>query len=106
MRQTYGWVDKYTKARKTRDRISHSQFMEKTGLSRRIISQTIPKLQRKGLIAVSDRIGKSLASGRERTGRTHIYYSLQPVHLTTLTCALYDSNLCKKVHITKLTIQN
>ena len=86
MRQTHGWIDCNTGKRKTRDRISHSQFMEKTGLSRRIISQTIPKLQRRGLISVTDHVGKTLANGRERTGRTHIFYSS--------TCALPDTDLC------------
>lgn len=85
MRQTHGWVDKRTKARKTRDRISHSQFVEKTGLSRRIITQTIPTLLRKGLIAITDLNGRLLNVGRERTGRTHMFYSS--------TCALFDNNL-------------
>ena len=94
-----------TKCRKTRDRISHRQFVEKTGLSRRIITQTIPSLLQKGLIAITDLSGKSLISGRERTGRTHMFYSS--------TCAFSDTNLGtfrinldKKVAITKLTIQN
>jgi len=98
IRQTNGWIDTRTGKRKTRDRISHSQFIEKTALSRRIISQTIPKLQRSGLISVTDHIGKNLASETERTGRTNIFYSS--------TSALTDSDLCKKVNITKLTIQN
>ena len=89
IRQTNGWVDR-TGKRKTRDRISHSQFIEKTGLSRRIISQTISKLQRSGLISVTDHVGKTLANGRERTGRTHIFYSS--------TCALPDSDLCTLRH--------
>jgi hypothetical protein len=90
MRQTYGWIDCNTGKRKTRDRISHSQFIEKTGLSRRIISQTIPKMQSRGLIAVTDAKGKTLASGRERTGRTHIFYSS--------TCAPPDIDLCTFRH--------
>jgi hypothetical protein len=64
--------------------------MDKTGLSRRIITQTIPKLLRRGLIAVTDGLGKTLASGRERTGRTHIYY--------TSSCAISDTDLCTFRH--------
>ncbi len=90
LRQTNGWIDGYSGKRKILDRISHSQFIQKTGLSRRIISQTISKLQNRGLIAVTDSIGKSLASGRERTGRTHIFYSS--------TCALSDTDLCTLRH--------
>jgi len=48
--------------------------MEKTGLSRRIISSTIPKPHKRGLIAVTDHIGKILASGRERTGAKRYLY--------------------------------
>jgi len=90
IRQTNGWIDIRTGKRKIRDRISHNQFIEKTGLSRRIISQAIPRLQERGLIAVTDHIGKNLASGRERAGRTHIFYSS--------TCALPDSDLCTLRH--------
>jgi hypothetical protein len=97
IRQTNGWINTRTKARKIRDRISHSQFMEKTGLSRRLISQTISKLQRRGLIDVKDHLGKTLASGREITGRMDIFYSS--------TWALFDINLRTKVTITKLTMQ-
>ncbi|MFI5405272.1 MAG: replication protein [Nitrososphaerales archaeon] len=90
LRQTNGWIDKHTKSRKTRDRISHSQFIEKTGLSRRIISQTISKLQGRGLIAVTDHTGRSLIRGSERSGRTHIFYSS--------ICALPDTDLCTLRH--------
>lgn len=71
IRQTYGWLDQRTGKRKNRDRITHSQFMQKTELSRRMVSQTIQSLLSKGLIGVFDRSGKSLNSGGERTGRTH-----------------------------------
>ena len=98
IRQTNGWIKRGSKARKTHDRISHSQFMTKTGLSRRVISQAISRLLKQGLIAITDQSGNLLSSGTERSGRSYLFY--------TSTCAHNDTNLCKKVHITKLTIQN
>ena len=86
IRQTNGWIDQRTGKRKTRDRISHYQFRQKTELSRRMISKTVDSLLSKGLISVFDRSGKLLNSGSERTGRTHLYYSP--------TCAQNDINLC------------
>ncbi len=86
IRQTYGWIDQRTGKRKRRDRISHGQFMQKTGVSRRMVSKTVSSLLSKGLIAVFDRSGKLLNAGSDRTGRTHIYYSP--------TCAQSDTNLC------------
>lgn len=97
IRQTYDWIDQRTGKRKTRDRISLRQFMQKTLLSRRMVSKTVNSLLSKGLIRVFDRSGNLLNSGGERTGRTYLYY--------TPTCALFDINLCTPVHITKLTIQ-
>jgi hypothetical protein len=54
IRQTYGWIDQRTGKRKTRDRISHGQFMQKTELSRRMVSKTVNSLLSKGLICVFD----------------------------------------------------
>ncbi len=68
IRQTYGWIDKRTRCRKTRDRISHSQFMPKTGLSRRMVSQAIQSLVSKGLVTVTDRIGNFLHQSEKRKG--------------------------------------
>ena len=34
IRQTYGWIDRYTGKRKLQDRISHSQFITKSGLTK------------------------------------------------------------------------
>ncbi|MDP1994359.1 MAG: replication protein [Ignavibacteria bacterium] len=90
IRQTYGWVDQRTGKRKTRDRISHYQFMQKTELSRRMISKTVDSLLSKGLIGVFDRSGKLLNFGSERAGRTHLYYSP--------TCAQNDTDLCTFRH--------
>lgn len=60
--------------------------MIKTGLSRRVISQAISRLLKQGLIVVSDQFGNLLSSGKERSGRSHLFY--------TSTCALNDINLC------------
>lgn len=55
IRQTYGWIDKCTGKRKLQDRISHSQFITKTGLSRRIISKALQNLVSKGLVGITCR---------------------------------------------------
>lgn len=78
IRQTSGWVDKRTGHRKTRDRISHSQFMQKTGLSRRVISKTLKTLTHKGLITISDHRGQSLHQPEDRKGRSWMFYSFAP----------------------------
>lgn len=80
IRQTNGWIDKFTGKRKTRDRISHSQFINKTGLSRRIISNAIKSLCTKGLININCHIGNILDNSEDRKGKTSLIYS---------------SNLCK-----------
>jgi len=90
IRQTNGWIDKRTKKRKERDRITHSQFITKTGLSRRIISETVKSLLKKRLIHITDKFGNALNNPKDRTGQSFIYYSE--------TCAENDINLCKKQH--------
>ena len=77
IRQTYGWVDQRTGKRKNRDRISHGQFMQKTGLSRRMISKTLQSLVSKGLVTVTDRIGNFLHQPEKRKGVSWMYYSFQ-----------------------------
>lgn len=78
IRQTHGWVDKRTGRRKTRDWISHNQFMKKTGLSRRGISKIIQSLESKGLITITDQYGNPIEN---RRGQWRIYYA--PNVLTT-----------------------
>lgn len=79
IRQTYGWVDKKTRKRKTRDRISHGQFMQKTGLSRRVISKTLKSLVHKELVSVTDQYGNVLNESGDRKGMARMFYSFQPV---------------------------
>lgn len=97
IRQTYGWIDKYTGKRKKRDRISHSQFMHKAGLSRRILTKSIQSLLDKGLITAENFDGSLAYHPDERKGKSFLYYSciIQPQHETTSTCAY---NIPKPVH--------
>ncbi|MBA4409729.1 MAG: hypothetical protein C0397_09950 [Odoribacter sp.] len=103
IRQTNGWIDKKTKRRKEKDRITYSQFILKTGLSRRIISGAIKSLVEKKLIEIMDSSGNSLNNARERKGQYRIYYSsllepLQSLHILNKTSANNDINICKKRH--------
>lgn len=75
IRQTQGWVDTKTGKRKVRDRISRTMFMNKTSLSRRVISHTIQSLVTKELITVTNYTGNELAFPEERKGQ-FLYYSL------------------------------
>lgn len=74
--------EKYTGLRKEEDRISHSQFIQKTGLSRRAISKALDILKKKELIIITCHKGNVLNSNNERQGKYILKYSL---------------NLCKKI---------
>ena len=90
LRQTKGWKLKNGK-RKTRDRITYGLFESKTGLSRRIISQTIQSLILKQLIRVTDFEGNILHTAQERKGKVCIYYAPY-----MQTYAEYDRKVCKR----------
>lgn len=77
LRQTNGWIDRRTGQRKTRDRISHSQFMKKTGLCRRVVSKALQSLVDKGLIQITCQYGNSLQLPEDRKGVTRMYYSFK-----------------------------
>ena len=103
IRQTNGWIDKKTKRRKERDRITYSQFILKTGLSRRIISGAMKSLSQKKLIEITDSSGNALSNASDRKGKYRIYYSsllepLQSQHILNKTSANNDINICKKRH--------
>lgn len=103
IRQTSGWIDIKTERRKERDRIAHSQFILKTGLSRRIISESIKSLSQKNLIEITDSSGNSLIKASERKGQYRIYYSsllepLQSIQILNQNSANNDTNICKKRH--------
>lgn len=88
IRQTLGWFDSATGKRKNRDRITHNQFKQKTGLSNRIISKTIQSLSVKKLIQVTDFEGKELSEPLKRKGKPYLFYGIpNPVQLATSTSA-------------------
>ena len=74
LRQTVGWVSKNGK-RKNRDWISHRYFINKTGLSRKSISQAISLLIRKGFIRAETNTNQNLDNSIARKGQMRIYYS-------------------------------
>ena len=74
IRQTYGWVLKNGK-RKSRDRITYSQFHTKTGVCLRSIPDAIQSLIIKQLISVTDYDGNMLHYPNQRKGKTRIYYT-------------------------------
>ncbi|HZK68588.1 MAG TPA: replication protein [Paludibacter sp.] len=103
IRQTNGWIDKKTKRRKEKDRITYSQFILKTGLSRRIISGAVKSLSQKKLIEITDSSGNVLSNASDRKGQYRIYYSslLEPIQsqqILNKTSANNDTNVCKKRH--------
>ena len=96
IRQTLGWFDSATGKRKDRDRITHNQFRQKTGLSNRIISKTIQSLAVKKLLRITDFNCKELEQPKDRRGKPYLFYGIQnPMHLATHTSA---QNMPKLVH--------
>lgn len=75
IRQTNGWINLTTKKRKSRDCITYRQFMYKTGLSRRIISQAVQNLIEKGLISVTNYDNQPLLFPKHRKGKRYLYYA-------------------------------
>jgi len=94
IRQTLGWIIKATGKRKHRDRISNSQFQQKTGMSKRIITKSIQTLITKELIEVTDRKGNLLSEPLLRKGKKWLYYA---VHFKACCSAQKD---IKPVHET------
>lgn len=68
VRQTLGWD-------KPRDRISHSQFVKKTGLSQRAVTAAVESLSTRNLIRITDHVGRPLVAD-ERRYRKDICYEL------------------------------
>ena len=106
IRQTFGW-------RKARDRISHSQFVEKTGLGKRSVTEAITSLIEKGLVKVTDYTNVVLDAPESRRGKPFLFYSYEDG-----TNAKNYQNMCKnpqeqvqnsddnKTILSKLTEQN
>ena len=93
IRHTYGWKVKNGNKRKTRDRISYSQFEEKTGVARRSISSSIQSLITKQHIRVTDYSANLLHTPESRKGKTCIYYA--PLFIR---CAIDDRNMSNQQH--------
>jgi hypothetical protein len=74
LRQTLGWQQAKTKARKVYDWISASQFQSKTGLSRRAITSAVGSLSYRNLILIADEHGRVLHTPNDRKGKTRLYY--------------------------------
>lgn len=111
IRQTYGWVNKCKNGRKKLDRISHSQFKDKTGLCSKIISKATQGLVLKGLIIVSDKAGNQLPNTSDRKGNPRLFYSFQPSYFIPPTMVqsslgLVYKSIIDKTNYTKLKGQN
>lgn len=76
IRQTNGWIDARTGKRKTRDRISHRQFVSKSGLTRQTVSSTLNRLNQRGIILITDKTGAPLYTPDMRKGRTWLFYAV------------------------------
>ena len=92
IRKTFGYITR-NKKRKTRDRISHSQFIEATGISRRSLPSTIQSLILKQLITVTDYQGNLLHTPDSRKGKLGIFYAP-----CTTTYAIRSNKVCKRKH--------
>jgi len=77
VRQTFGWQQSKSQ-RKQRDWINGSQFVKKTGLSRKAISTAVNNLVNRQLIKVTDYAGFSLKTPEERRGIPRLYYQAFP----------------------------
>ena len=67
-RQTWGW-------NKMRDRISHDQFIEKTSLSRRSVTDGLQELSELSIIIITDRFGNELHANQRRY-KKFLYYQI------------------------------
>ena len=88
LRQTFGWIDRRTGKRKERDRITSNRFIGATGLSKRAISKALCSLSIKRRILITNYQDKELFEGKERKGKSYLYYAIrQPEHITSPTNA-------------------
>lgn len=99
IRQTRGWVYGKSKKRKVRDRITHNQFIKKTGICRKVISPTIQSLVEYGLLKVTGYNGQTLDTPEKRKGKQWLLYEFTlpaPVYKRDIACAVND---LRPVHI-------
>ncbi|MEM6831568.1 MAG: replication protein [Bacteroidota bacterium] len=106
IRQTLGWFDRGTGRRKTRDWISRSQFVSKTGLSPRAITTALSSLHQKGIIAITNKQGVPLPTPQMRQGLVKMYFGLRIEHLQKLpeTSAKRHIEHLQNLQITKETL--
>lgn len=86
LRQTVGF-------HKQRDKMTYVQLQKKTGLSKRIITETIQSLINKNLILVTDYQNKPLENTGDRKGKILLFYS-SPLS----TSAENSTDQCTKRH--------
>ncbi|GAB5417021.1 MAG: hypothetical protein Crog4KO_18880 [Crocinitomicaceae bacterium] len=97
IRQTVGWNKKI-------DRISHSQFKKKTGMSARSISTAVESLSNRNFIIITDSIGREL-SPEQRKYRNDIHYA--PTDFTQAKSTIIHAKLDKTLmHNLPITIYN
>ena len=85
VRQTLGWKDKQTcTGRKSRDWISSSQLMKKTGCSRRSISTAIASLVEKKFISVTNFEGAALTNSQDRKGKPKLFFQLENLQINSV----------------------
>lgn len=89
IRKTNGFITRNGN-RKKRDRISHSQYIKATGISRRSLPATIQSLILKQLITVTDYQRNLLHTPELRKGKTGIFYA--PCFNTS---AIRSKKVCK-----------
>lgn len=74
IRQTWGWKDPKTGLRKKRDWIAGTQIRERTGCSKRALTDAVANLIRTGLIEVSGEKGLILRTPADRKGKMRLFY--------------------------------
>lgn len=78
IRQTVGFINKYTKQRKSADWISNAFFIRKTKLSSKSVSIAVAGLIDKNLIVALDMHGNTLPTPKTRKAKRRIYYAYAP----------------------------
>ncbi|KJJ39862.1 replication protein [Aequorivita vladivostokensis] len=104
IRQTLGWVDSKGQ-RKQRDWMSQKFLSNKTGLSRKSISQAIEMLVSKQLIVATTEDKRELRYPSDRKGQEKVFYGLTGSLITLLPKPYYKNTQdpSTKGNTTKLT---
>ena len=91
IRQTLGWVDS-NGHRKQRDWMSQKFLSNKTGLSKKSVSQAIEMLVSKRLILASTEDNRELWSPSERKGQEKVFYGPTEQLITFLPKTYYNNS--------------